>query len=86
MTRTETMKDLMWQVQAACTGQAELFFSETRKSVARKAKAICEKCPVQVACLEYAIAKDEVGIWGGKTTNERRKMRRKRNLAAKLSM
>ena len=80
------MRDLVWQVQAACTGQAELFFSETRKSVARKAKEVCAKCPVQRECLEYAIAEDEIGIWGGKTTNERRKIRRKRNLTARLSV
>jgi len=73
-----------WHKHAACTGRAELFFEETRKTIAKKAKAICATCPVQEPCLEHAIANDEIGIWGGKTTNERRKIRRmRRSLIAK---
>lgn len=68
-----------WHERAACkTGHADMFFEETRKSIVRKAKEICAKCPVKKICLEHAITADEIGIWGGKTTNERRKMRRLR--------
>lgn len=59
-----------------------LFFSENDPSRLRakfaelEAKAICRRCPVQVACLEYALAADEWGIWGGTTRDERRKMKK----------
>lgn len=40
------------------------------------ARRICAACPVQEKCLAYAMAHPEVvGIWGGRTTYERRMMR-----------
>jgi hypothetical protein len=42
------------------------------KDRVRRAKKICKDCPVKQECLEYAIATDCVGIWGGMDTNERR--------------
>jgi hypothetical protein len=33
---------------------------------------------VRVDCLEHAIKNDEVGIWGGTTTTERRREARRR--------
>jgi hypothetical protein len=33
---------------------------------------------VRVDCLEHAIANDEVGVWGGTTTTERRRELRRR--------
>lgn len=42
-------------------------------------RLICRRCPVQQACLDYALADRElVGIWGGTTTAERQKMRQLR--------
>ena len=36
-------------------------------------KAICRACPVQVACLTYALDAGEAhGIWGGLSADERR--------------
>jgi WhiB family transcriptional regulator, redox-sensing transcriptional regulator len=78
-----TNDNFAWQAEAQCTGRAELFFDETRKTVTRKAKTICAGCKVRQLCLEYAIAADEVGVWGGKTTNERRRMRRLQRRARK---
>lgn len=68
-----TKKIIVWQEHAACVSKLNLFFDETRKKVVKKAKAVCAVCPVKIHCLEHAIANDEVGIWGGMTTNERRK-------------
>ena len=47
----------------------------------RAAKAVCEQCPVRLACLEVAITNRESGVWGGTTEPERRRIirNRKRN-------
>ena len=40
------------------------------------AKTVCNRCPVRLQCLEYAmIAEDEHGTWGGLTQHERRQLR-----------
>ena len=44
-------------------------------TVARK---LCNRCPVQALCLEYAMANNEAhGLWGGLTHRERVKLKRK---------
>jgi WhiB family transcriptional regulator, redox-sensing transcriptional regulator len=40
------------------------------------AKERCAGCPFIQQCLDYAVAADEeLGIWGGTTTEERKEMR-----------
>lgn len=57
----------------------ELFFPEKGDySQAKKAKAICRKCPHLSECLEWAIPNERFGIWGA--TNERERRRMKPNL------
>jgi WhiB family redox-sensing transcriptional regulator len=67
----------------ACTySDKDLFFSENdpsrlkAKMAELEAKQICRTCPVQVECLEAALAADEFGIWGGTNRDERRKMKK----------
>jgi WhiB family redox-sensing transcriptional regulator len=44
-----------------------------------QAKAVCRRCPVINACLEWALeTKQDAGIWGGKTEDERKAIRRSR--------
>lgn len=38
------------------------------------AKAVCVGCPVIDPCLEWAIRYREVGVWGGTTDSERRRI------------
>lgn len=46
----------------------------TPEQVAR-AKALCQRCPVQQACLTVAVRfREGNGIWGGTTPGERRKL------------
>lgn len=48
------------------------------------AKAICmQECPVQIACLEYALRRNDdlCGVWGGTSERERRRMRRQRRVS-----
>jgi len=42
-------------------------------------KKLCQKCPVQNLCLEFALINDEIdGLWGGMTPKERKQLRRRR--------
>jgi WhiB family redox-sensing transcriptional regulator len=71
-----------WRVDAACRStDAELFFpvGTTGNAVDQisAAKAVCRSCPVQGACLSFALeTNQESGIWGGKDEDERRRLRK----------
>lgn len=74
-----------WSGRAACRAlPTELFFpagelDDQAVEQAEEAKAVCATCPVQHACLEFAIATNQpYGIWGGANTSERRSIRRRR--------
>lgn len=44
----------------------------------RRAKAICDTCPVQFACLKWAVdTKQPFGVWGGMTERDRRVLLKK---------
>jgi WhiB family redox-sensing transcriptional regulator len=63
-----------WAVDGACRGYPEVdFFTDIRTAIAR-AKAICCRCAVRGDCLEFAVRHDEVGVWGGTTRRERRRL------------
>jgi WhiB family transcriptional regulator, redox-sensing transcriptional regulator len=71
--------DMSWQKQAACLGlDPDLFFPDRGDmDRVREAKAVCGRCPVRSACLDYALkAGEKHGIFGGKSERERRQMRR----------
>jgi WhiB family redox-sensing transcriptional regulator len=69
-----------WMPRGACRGEdPELFFPITAAGPALAqvlaAKAICFQCAVRAACLSYALATGQAGIWGGTTQEERHAMR-----------
>lgn len=66
-----------WRERALCAQvDPELHFPEKGGS-SKAAKAICQQCPVQVECLEHALANNETfGVWGGLTARERHKLGR----------
>lgn len=75
--------DEWWSVAACKDAEPELFFpiSATAASsqVVKRAKLICASCPVRAACLSYALDhRQEQGIWGGLTEEERRRIPRRR--------
>jgi WhiB family redox-sensing transcriptional regulator len=82
--------DTSWMSQAKCRGLTYLFFpttedgmkgSEVESRIAAP-KAICDECPVQRDCLDYAIRwREPHGVWGGKATRERLGGRRGRSAA-----
>lgn len=53
----------------------DLFLPEKAEAVwsYRRARKICNACPVRTACLEFAVAVGEThGMWGGLTPDERK--------------
>lgn len=72
-----TANDLGWQAFASCRGQTHLFFpkkSERPQARARreaKAQRLCDDCPVQEPCREFARQHREYGYWAGESEEER---------------
>ena len=71
-----------WRNRAACRyHDPELFFPEGTAGPALRqadqARRICQSCPVQAPCLDFALRHGlAFGIWGGATAGERRDIRR----------
>jgi WhiB family transcriptional regulator, redox-sensing transcriptional regulator len=71
-----------WRDHASCRlMDPELFFPPAIVGVTltevEDAKAVCHACPVQDSCLQFAFeTKQEYGIWGGTTEDDRRRLRR----------
>jgi WhiB family transcriptional regulator, redox-sensing transcriptional regulator len=81
-----------WWSRAAClTADPELFFPISPGGAAHtqitSAKAVCARCEIRPACLQYALGAGSVaGIWGGTTEEERRLLRqRERKAHARLA-
>lgn len=66
-----------WMDHAACSGQTHLFFPplaerpQARVRREAKARAVCDLCPVRLACRDHARAEREYGYWGGESEEER---------------
>lgn len=58
----------------------DLFFPEPdEKGFYKKqaeAKALCRQCAFIIPCLEFALKDRPLGIWGGTTFSERKRMKR----------
>lgn len=65
-----------WLTQAACSDKdPRLFFPDPGLPAwTDAAKQICASCPVQQACLDFAITEGATGIWAGTTDAERRSL------------
>lgn len=66
-----------WRERSSCLGEnPEIFFAGG--GVSRKAKKICQSCPVREQCLELSLRNDErFGIWGGLSRAERRALKKR---------
>ena len=79
--------DTDWRNSGACvTVGGDIWFPTKADSIAAdKAIAICGGCPVRDLCLQAGMF-EKHGIWGGKTPDERKRMKPERDAAiAKLS-
>lgn len=55
-----------WVNQAACAGLNPDLFYPARGEPTDTAKAVCDSCPVQSDCLDFALrTNQQFGIWGG---------------------
>ena len=81
-----------WRDRAACNGlPVEWWFSDLKSPEYRRARTICQSCPVRWECLEHAVNRPErYGIWGACGPDERvslgrqirRRLKEKREAAA----
>ena len=73
-----------WRDSAACAEvDPDLHFPEKGGST-KDAKRVCMGCEVRAECLEYALANPDLaqfGIWGGKSVQQRRDLRRQQEAA-----
>jgi WhiB family redox-sensing transcriptional regulator len=69
-----------WHRDAACKEHPELSWFPGRGRDPRAVKRVCESCLVVDLCRAWALSQPEplVGIWGGLTEKERRKLRASR--------
>ena len=79
----EIRMDTNWMARGNCATQhPDTFFPSDGVGV-EVAKRICEGCPVQERCLEYALRnRIDHGVWGGCSERQRRRILRARRLAA----
>ncbi|MFI5715874.1 WhiB family transcriptional regulator [Nocardia sp. NPDC051750] len=69
-----------WQLRGSCRGlESRVFFhpegerGRARAARVRRAKQICDSCPVLEHCRNYALAvREPYGVWGGMSEDERR--------------
>ncbi|GGZ81265.1 WhiB family transcriptional regulator [Streptomyces rubiginosohelvolus] len=78
-----------WRTHSACRDEdPDLFFpiGTTGPAIvqAEEAKAVCRRCPVMEACLDWALdSGQDHGVWGGTDENDRRRIHRR---AARLRL
>jgi len=69
-----------WRDDSACAGaDSDVFFPPSEdEAAAMPAKKICAVCPVKEQCLEYALTTNQTeGVWGGMSSGDRRRLRRR---------
>ena len=91
-TRHDHANPDVWRQRASCRSvDPDLFFPVGTTGPAvdqiESAKAVCQACPVNAPCLEYALATNQdSGIWGGTSEEERRTLRRQYLRARRAAM
>jgi WhiB family redox-sensing transcriptional regulator len=85
-----TAEEREWMEQSSCKGMSPSIFhpEEEDPEYERRvfdAKAICHSCAVESECLVWALTRGEkLGVWGGKSEQERRRLRRKKVTSAEI--
>ena len=68
--------DPQWRQHAKCKSVSPALFILERGEDHRPAIQVCNSCPVKDPCLRFALDNNEIGIWGGTTHKQRRRMKR----------
>lgn len=75
--------DTDWMRRGLCRELAPSTFFPNDGVGVDAARRICAACPVQQACLEYALAERiDHGVWGGASERERRRILKRRRQEA----
>lgn len=69
-----------WHADAACRDMDPALFFPGRGEATHEAKEACRGCPVAEQCLAAGM-REHVGVWGGTTERQRRRMRARRAAA-----
>jgi len=67
-----------WMAPATCAGMATWLWFPERGERPKVALKVSHSCVVQQECAAYGL-EERVGLWGGMSERERRKVRRRRN-------
>ncbi len=71
-----------WMAVGRCRDLDPAVFFPSDGVGVQAAQRICNECPVQPACLEYALDnRVDHGVWGGASERERRRLLRQRRLS-----
>ena len=72
-----------WMAEGRCRSISPSVFFPSDGVGVEVARQICQGCPVRAPCLEYALLhRIDHGVWGGASERERRRIARRRRLAA----
>ncbi len=75
--------DTKWMDRANCRHEPPARFFPSDGVGVEHARRICATCPVKEPCLEYALYhRVDHGVWGGESERERRRILKRRRLAA----
>ena len=73
--------DRTWMTDAACRGHDADLWYPTAGLPSAYALAICNACPVQQRCAEYAeVHRERHGVWGGMNAEQRNRRVRRRGM------
>ncbi|HEY2429315.1 MAG TPA: WhiB family transcriptional regulator [Acidimicrobiales bacterium] len=72
--------------RGACRQADGVDFFPTEGAGVVAARKVCGACPVQAACLDYALSEGIThGVWGGTSDRERQRLRAARSRATATS-
>ena len=76
----------VWMRDGNCRAYPPAVFFPSDGAGVEVARRICETCPVQAQCLEYALEQRvEHGVWGGCSERERRRIAKRRRAAVAVT-
>ena len=80
----DSMEQDNWMAEGNCASHEPSTFFPSDGVGVEVARRICSDCPVKEPCLEYALTnRIDHGVWGGCSERERRRIIKRRALAAR---
>jgi WhiB family transcriptional regulator, redox-sensing transcriptional regulator len=75
--------DTQWMARGNCADESPSLFFPSDGVGVEVARRICATCPVKDDCLEHALVnRIDHGVWGGASERQRRRILKRRRLAA----